>query len=233
MRLFIIRHADPDYANNTITAAGHLEAQALARRLEKLGLDQIYCSPLGRAIDTMRYSAQALGLEHTIAPWTAELAWAKTDSQYGPGAAWDIHGHTVRQSGLEITHSNWHESPFLAHTDFREGVAHVQQNSDAFLAQLGYEREGEVYRIVRPNRDKIAVFCHGGFGLTWIAHLLHIPVPLVWTSFFLPPSSVTTILLDERSTEFAVPRCLGMGDISHLYAEGLKMQPAGIKANCE
>lgn len=30
MRLYIIRHADPDYPNNTITPEGHLEAQALA-----------------------------------------------------------------------------------------------------------------------------------------------------------------------------------------------------------
>ncbi len=29
MRLYIIRHADPDYPNNTITPEGHLEAQAL------------------------------------------------------------------------------------------------------------------------------------------------------------------------------------------------------------
>lgn len=28
MRLYIIRHADPDYPNNTITPAGHLEAKA-------------------------------------------------------------------------------------------------------------------------------------------------------------------------------------------------------------
>ncbi|MEC9258269.1 MAG: histidine phosphatase family protein, partial [Candidatus Poribacteria bacterium] len=28
MRLYIIRHADPDYPNRTITEKGHLEAQA-------------------------------------------------------------------------------------------------------------------------------------------------------------------------------------------------------------
>lgn len=40
MRLYIIRHADPDYPNNTITPEGHLEAQALAKRLSSHGLDQ-------------------------------------------------------------------------------------------------------------------------------------------------------------------------------------------------
>ena len=32
MRLYIIRHADPDYPNRTITEKGHLEAQSLAKR---------------------------------------------------------------------------------------------------------------------------------------------------------------------------------------------------------
>src|SRR3569833_1782620 len=73
MRLYIIRHADPDYPNNTITAAGHLEAAALAERLATEGLTHIYASPLGRAVHTMRYTADKIGLPHTIEEWTQEL----------------------------------------------------------------------------------------------------------------------------------------------------------------
>jgi probable phosphoglycerate mutase len=47
LRLYIIRHGDPDYINNTITPQGHLEAQALAKRLEREGITRIYSSPLG------------------------------------------------------------------------------------------------------------------------------------------------------------------------------------------
>ena len=49
MRLYIIRHADPDYENDTITPAGHLEAQALSVRLKGEGINKIFCSPAGRA----------------------------------------------------------------------------------------------------------------------------------------------------------------------------------------
>lgn len=54
MRLYVIRHGHPDYANDTITTAGHLEAQALAQRLKAEGIDRIYTSPLGRAMHTMQ-----------------------------------------------------------------------------------------------------------------------------------------------------------------------------------
>jgi len=39
------------------------------------------------------------------------------------------------------------------------------------------------------------------------------------------------MLFDERSPEWAVPRCIGLGDVSHLYAAGLQVQARGIMAN--
>lgn len=234
MRLFLIRHADPDYPNNTITAAGHLEAAALSRRLAKLGLDRIYTSPLGRAVHTMQYTADALKLDPAVENWTAELPWPAIEQQVlGRSMAWDLHGHTIRSSREEFTRGNWHQFSPLNLPEFHEGFVQLQADADKFLAGLGYQRENNVYRIVRGNREKVALFCHGGFGLTLLAHLLDIPLPLMWAGFFLPPSSVTTILFDERSDEYAVPRCLGVGDISHLYAEGLPMRPAGIKTNVD
>lgn len=47
MILDIIRHADPDYANNTITEFGKLEAKALADFLKDENIDRIYTSPWG------------------------------------------------------------------------------------------------------------------------------------------------------------------------------------------
>jgi probable phosphoglycerate mutase len=234
MRLFLIRHADPDYPNNTITAAGHLEAAALSRRMARMGLDRIYVSPLGRALHTMQYTADALKMEAVIEPWTAELGWPGIDQEVlGNSMAWDVHGHTLRLSKTEFTRSNWNQIPPLDRPEFLEGFQKVQTASDQFFSNLGYHREEEGYRITRGNREKIALFCHGGFGLTLLAHLLDIPLPLMWGGFFLPPSSVTTVLFDERGPQFAVPRCLGVGDISHLYAEQLPMQPSGIKNNVE
>ena len=234
MRLFVIRHADPDYPNNTITAAGHREALALARRMKKLGLDRIYCSPLGRAVDTMQYTADALGMTPVVMPWLAELAWARIDQEtLGPSTIWDVHGHTVHAHERSRLYTEWHTLPPFDHPDYLAGLDRIREDSDNFLTTHGYRRREAVYEILQANREKIAIFCHGGFGLTWLSHLLNIPAPLMWTGFFLPPSSVTTVLFDERAAAVAVPRCLGVGDISHLYAENLTMQPAGIKANLE
>lgn len=237
MRLFIIRHADPDYPNNTITPAGHKEAESLAIRLKRLGLDKIFVSPLGRALDTCRYTADALEMEPVVLDWTKELDLPLIEEEgIGRTAIWDVNGHTLHNNerGRHIHTGNWYTLPPFNTPDYCESVAELGKHSDTLLAQLGFVRENGIYRVLRPhNKDKIAIFCHGGLGLTWISHLLGIAAPLIWTGFFLPPSSVTTILFDERIPGIATPRALGVGDISHLYATGLPMQPAGIRANAE
>jgi hypothetical protein len=57
------------------------------------------------------------------------------------------------------------------------------------------------------------------------------PVSLLWAGFSLHPSSITTVLLEERSPDFAVPRCLALGEIGHLHQAGLQPRPVGLKAN--
>ncbi|HMP76407.1 MAG TPA: histidine phosphatase family protein [Kiritimatiellia bacterium] len=74
MRIHIVRHADPDYANDSITPAGHLEARALADRLHAEGINRIFCSPLGRARQTMQYTADRLNLAAEVQDWMQELS---------------------------------------------------------------------------------------------------------------------------------------------------------------
>jgi broad specificity phosphatase PhoE len=233
MRLYIIRHADPDYEHDTLTEDGHKEAQALAKRLASHGLDRIYCSPLGRAIDTARYTAELLGLEYNIEHWTKEL-WpelALMASPWGDIIATDVPGEVYRCENEMPTHENWHRCSAIKDYELQKVYEKLKADSDDFLKRQGYEREGGRYRCISPNEDQVAVFCHGGFGLTWLAHLLEIPVTLVWSGFWLPPSSVTTILFDQRSTDWAVPRCIGLSDVSHLYEARLPVKPSGIIAN--
>ncbi|AZN43094.1 histidine phosphatase family protein [Paenibacillus albus] len=229
MRILLIRHADPDYPNDTITAAGHLEAEALADYLQHAGVDRIYSSPINRAVHTMKYTADRLGIEPMYEPWTRELNWPTLDEEGNAIAGWDIPGEKVRGERPYPDHGIWPERQ--PYKDYAHLYETIKADSDEFLQRLGFEREDGRYRIVTPSEETIAVFCHMGFGLTWLSHLLELPFPLVWSSFWLPPSSITTILFEERSKSWAVPRCLGLGQVTHLDRKGLPVSPMGLKAN--
>ena len=44
MKILIIRHAEPDYENNTLTDKGFVEADYLSERLEHSNITHIYSS---------------------------------------------------------------------------------------------------------------------------------------------------------------------------------------------
>ena len=60
MKIYLIRHGDPDYENDTITPQGHKEARALVAYLKNEGIGRIFSSPRGRAQDTAAYTAREL-----------------------------------------------------------------------------------------------------------------------------------------------------------------------------
>jgi broad specificity phosphatase PhoE len=230
MRLYIIRHADPDYENNTLTSAGHHEAKALARRLSGYGLDKIYSSPIPRAHMTAQYTAELVKIEPIVQDWLIEIPGWEIDEIDG-APAWDIPGEIFREKQPFATHETWQQLPYLHEDRFSSYWEQFKANSDNFVEHLGYKREGGRYRQVEPNRQKIAIFCHNGTALAWLAHLLEIPLPSVWGSFWHAPSAVSTVLFEERSDTWAVPRCLSVGDVSHLYEARLPIQPRGMRGN--
>lgn len=234
MRLHIIRHGDPNDAarREGLSAIGEREAEALAERFAATGLDAIYTSPLSRAEQTARTTADRLGMSYTVEPWAYERAeWRIDDHVIGQCTAWNLDPHEARLTHNFAKEDDWHTQPPLDQADLASDWCEIIARSDALLARHGLERDGHRYRVTQDNEQQIAVFCHMGLGLTWLAHLLGFPPPLVWASFFLPTSSVTTVLFEQRRAGFATPRCMALGDTSHLYAAGLPIQHRGLKAN--
>ncbi|QQE12036.1 histidine phosphatase family protein [Planctomycetota bacterium] len=237
MRLYVIRHADPDYENNTITKLGHQEAEALSERLDDVQIDKIYSSPMGRAMHTAEYTAKRKGMDIEVLDWTAEVDW-RVDQEYNGRrmAAYNIHGHEVREIEPQPSWDDWHAYDLLSDEKIKSEFETIKQGSDRLFEDYGYVRDEKgLYRFEESNDAAVAVFCHGGFGLTWLAHLLNIPLPQFWAGFFLRPTSVTTVLLDERIDGVATPRCIGLADSSHLVMKGLDNArvPGGIVANYE
>ena len=168
-------------------------------------------------------------MEVTIEPWMAEL-----DLRFSPEsrkAAWDVPGHQIRNPNYLSDLGSLNLIPGMPVEDVRVTVDRIKRDSDRFLSSLGYVRNGGFYEVEQANDLQIAVFAHGGFGLTWLSILLEIPTPLMWSGFFLHTSSVTQILFDERPGGFATPRCLMISALPHLFASSQIPGKAGIQSN--
>ena len=228
MHLYLIRHADPDYENDSLTPQGEAEADALARKLSSVGINRVYSSTSGRAVKTARHIADAAGSTVIEAPWLMEPNHLTVEQKGKRYVIWDTFGETVRRPAELPDQSNWHTYPPFdtpeTLTMWHEFVSH----SDALMSEHGYTREKNLYRIDRSSRDRVAIVCHNGVVLMFLAHLLELPVSLVWAGFYIWPSSVTSVFFEEHSDSWAVPRALSVADTSHLYAAGLEPQPRGM-----
>ena len=238
MRLYIVRHGDPDYEHDDLTEAGHREAAALAGLFSREGLDEIHASTLGRARRTASYTAEALGLPVVDEAWARELSELR-DPDTG-FVIWDFDPNILAGLGEEdrnriLWSGDWKKRPPFSRPEvaplLEAALARVAAGADGFMERLGFVREGGAYRVAAPRAKRVALFCHNGSGLTMLAHFLGMPAPAVWSSFFFHTSSVTTLLFEERRPGTATVRCVGLSDLSHLRVAGLPPSAAGLKAN--
>ncbi len=226
MLLYIIRHGDPIYNPDTLTPKGKLQAQALAKRLAVHGLDRIYSSPSGRALETAQPTAEMLGLDIGIEEWTREvedrfsvvLPDGKKEFSFNVK-------NTVYRSDDNINLGNrWYEAEIFSSIDAKRAYDDICASSDEFLARHGYVREGGVYRIERGNNERVAVFCHGGLSAVWLSHLLNIPLHMFMAGIGISHTGVTILDFENRDNGITAPYCLCLSDISHIYKENLPLK---------
>ncbi len=226
MHIYLVRHADPDYERSTLSAQGFQEAAALAGRLGSLGVTRVLSSTAPRAILTARAFTDAHGIPLESHDWLLEpgLQVKQGGRLY---ALWDTFGERVRAGELP-THETWTREPPFDAPAVSAAWRSFRASADGFLAELGFRREGGRYRVTGGAHGRVAVISHNGTNLLWLAHLLELPLPLVFCGFYTWPASVTTVYMETHSETWAVPRVLGVADVSHLAAAGIRPSPRGM-----
>jgi probable phosphoglycerate mutase len=138
MRLYLIRHAEPDYPRDALTPRGHLQAQALAARLAAAGIGPIYSSPMVRALETAHPTAERLGLEVRVEPWTRELEdWWIPDETLVELPVWQVDGAAIRALAPRLGPESWHGLPPFDPPHLREGFAWPVTASSATARPTG------------------------------------------------------------------------------------------------
>ena len=220
MKLIIIRHGDPDYSIDSLTEKGRREAELLSLRMEKETVTAFYCSPLGRARDTARYTLDRMGREAEICDWLREFPAVVSKPNEYQDCAWDWYPKDWTVCPEFFDRKGWLHHPVMEAGDVPRKYKEVCDGLDALLLRHGYKREGDLYRALRPNRDTLVFFCHFGLTCVLLSHLLNVSPMVLWHGFCSAPTSVTTLYTEEREAGFAYFRTAAFGDTSHLYAYG-------------
>lgn len=225
MILYIIRHGEPDYSTGALTEKGWLQAEAVGKRMAKLGIDKIYASPLLRAQQTAEPACRLLGIEKTTEEWSHEIGDERLTS-FPDGEMKSIsfvQNTYFRQNGnMDLSFTNAYECDGIKQSEMKKAVDYIEKNGNEFLERLGYKEENGIYRIIRPNNDRVALFCHAAFARAWVSVLLHIPLHIMWAGFDYDYTGVTVIEFANNENGITAPKCHHYADHSHLYAEGIE-----------
>jgi len=226
MLLYIVRHGDPVYETDSLTERGKLQAEAVGKRIADSKIDRIFTSPMGRARQTAEPACRLLGLEYTVEEWPHEIEDERL-TPYPDGnlkSITDLPNTVFRENGnIDLPYDRTYECTGINQTRMEEAVDYIEQNGKLFLERLGYKEENGVYRILRPNEEKVALFCHAAFARAWLSVLLHIPLHTVCSSFSYTHTGVTVVEFRNWESGFTAPQCLCFSDLSHLYAQNLDL----------
>lgn len=232
MKLIIIRHGDPDYSIDSLTEKGWREAEMLSDRIAEMDVKAFYVSPLGRAKDTASLTLKKMNREAKELPWLREFHAPIMDDTTGKERIpWDWLPADWTKVNEYYDKNLWHTSPVMQAGHVIDEAMRVYSGLDEILKEHGYERDGQLYRAVEPNNDTIILFCHFGVECIMLGHLLGISPMVLWHGFCAAPTSVTTLITEERRKGIAYFRMSAFGDTSHLYAAGEK--PAFAARFCE
>lgn len=218
MRIVFVRHAHPDYKLDCLTDIGHKQAEACARRLADEGIERIYASSQGRARETAEPTANRLGLAVETRDFIRELECHSKDGSalLGEGHPWYVADAHVAMEA-DITRADWRQLDPYCRSIVVERVDLVERGTDEWLAELGYVREGQYYRVVGDDTDRtVAMFSHSCSSTAALAHMLNIAFPLL--SGILRPTftSVTVLTLSNEKGALVTPHIEILNDARHI-----------------
>jgi probable phosphoglycerate mutase len=251
MKLLIFRHGDPDYAIDGLTDKGKIEAKLLAEQIKTFGIDEAYVSPLGRARATADYSLKELGMGAEVLDWLKEFpaqfdpdkadpetrnAYKNelkvgSDGKYEKRIVWDMMPSYFAHHPELFDVKGWRDSGIAKASNVVDIYDYVTERFDEFLKEHGYERNGDIYKVIEGNEKVLAFFCHFGITSVLLSRLWNVS-PFVPLQFLATaPTSLTEIATEEREKGIAVFRTLRIGDITHLTIG--KEEPSFSARFCE
>lgn len=221
MKILVIRHGEPDYAEDRLTEHGIRQAQKLAERLKGADISAAYTSTMGRARQTAEICMADRGVPVTECGWLREFDVKIFDKDADcPVPVWDIYPKNWTQIKEYYDKDRFYTPEDAAGSGIKERYDAVCNGIDSILAEHGLKREGRIYHAVSDHSKTVALFCHFGATCVITAHLLGISPIVTLQGFSAEPTAIATLCTDDRFGKDVNFRLHGFGDISHIGSGG-------------
>jgi len=223
MRIILVRHGHPDYANDCLTQLGRLHAAAAAQRLKDEGIQKIFSSTCGRAMETAQHTADLLGLTVEGMDCFREIKWGSADGDLLAlnGHPWDTADRMVAEN-QSLLDPDWAFKPPFDRNSVVNCVQAVAKAADEWLLRLGYQREGLYYRVLKPAYETVALFGHGGETAALLSHLFNVPFPFFCSAMGPDYTGIVVLTLPDAADGLVPVRFALVNDVKHIQGLTVK-----------
>ncbi len=215
MRIIFVRHGEPDYERDCLTAAGRQQAAAAAERLADEKISAIYSSPNGRALETAEYTARRLRLPVTQLDYMHEISWGGPDLPES-GHPWTLSDWLIDREDFDFSARDWRQHPYFAKNAALQYYSRIASNIDELMLCYGYQHEKGRFLCTGGRKETIALFSHGGSGACALSHLLSLPFPYVCSVLPYYFTSVTILNFPVQQGAYVHPRIELFNDAKHI-----------------
>ena len=224
MRILFVRHGNPNYELDALTELGHKQADACAERLSHEGIERIFSSTCGRALETAAYTAEKYGIEVERCDFIREIDWSGKDGNTIPenGSPW-LYAEKYIREGRCLVDFDWERDDLFSISNTPDSFRKVAAGLDGWLEALGFKREGCFYRVMKPQHHTVAIFCHGGAFAAAFSHLFNLPAPFVLRCIPFDQSGVVEVAIKGNGGELATPTLGASYGNMHLTDAGIKI----------
>jgi len=217
MNLYLIRHAQPNYENDTITEEGKKQAALLADWLKDIKVDELYHSSMGRAGMTASYLAEKWNLKPVSLDWAREVRWAhNTKGNVDSMSPWARKDRLIASEEFYPEGDTWREHPQTKDEEFIEDYDSHCKALDSFLEEHGYVRNNQLYKAVEPNDKTVVIVCHGGVISCLISYLTNVPLYQYFSHMGSDLTAVTKICFRGQKDKSDAAQLVYVNSQAHL-----------------
>lgn len=219
MKIVFVRHGHPNYQLDCLTELGHQQAALAAERLKDEGIQEIYSSTCGRAVETAQHTADVIGIPIKESfDFIREINWGNDELELPHnGHPWETVDDMIPAAEPLLNRdwastARWKDNQRLHAT-----IDMVGKGVDEWMLSLGYKREGDFFRVVSHDTNKtVAMFSHGGASATALGHLFNLPFPFAIMTFRAYYTGITVVTLPDTYGELVCPQFDLLNDCRHV-----------------
>lgn len=160
-RVYFVRHGEAEGnalrisqdVHTPLTERGHEQAKVVAERVAQLGIEKIYTSHMGRAIDTGMYIAEVVGIKSEQSEFFGE--WLNPTSLRGKSLDSEEYKIWMDTMKEKISDPDWRYEDYENFSDITRRLEHA------------------VELLENNNFDTILVVSHGKFLRLFLAYILN------------------------------------------------------------